>query len=80
MIWGYNIRILKPLKFLPKYRGKITTNHYVRNVPKPVYGTIYYYAEHKKNARKSTWNKHTKHRAGRASEKKKVGEGEAYHV
>ena len=34
------------------------------------YGIIYY-AEHKKNARKSTWNKHTKPRAGRGSEKKK---------
>lgn len=34
-------------------------------------GTIYYLAEHKKNARKSTWNKHTKPRPGRSSEKKR---------
>lgn len=35
------------------------------------YKIVHFAAEHKKNARKSTWDKHTKPRPGRESEKKK---------
>lgn len=37
--------------------------------------TVLYYSEHRKNKRKSTYDKHTKKRPGRSSEKKKQKKG-----